>query len=35
MKYIYILLMLIPINTYLDHNKPYGQHYTLTQNTSI
>jgi hypothetical protein len=35
MKYIYMLLMLIPINTYLNNNKPCSQHYTLTYNTPV
>lgn len=34
MKYLYILL-LVPLNLYIDYNKPCGQHYSLTQNTPL
>ncbi len=33
-KYIYILL-LVPLNLYIHHNEPCGQHYTLQPNTPI
>jgi hypothetical protein len=37
MKYIYILLLLSisPNNSYINYNKPCGQHYTLEQNTPV
>ena len=36
MKYVYILLLMsVPLNSYINNNKPCGQQYALEQNTPL